>query len=137
MTTHCPFCNQPWEPKLELRFHAERAFFAEKGIRLNRIQVKLLELLYKRRGQMLADDRIFEYLYGARPDGGPETETIKVHVCRIRTALARAGAPFQIIRNHTGYTVRDGGYTFIEVPHGSSSSERPEAFRPGYRLRAL
>lgn len=58
-------------------------------IKLSPIEMKVFNIITDNFPHSISRDEIFDKIYGLKDDGGPESEPIKVFICRIKKALPR------------------------------------------------
>lgn len=82
-----------WLGPVMLRMDDRSAYLREQRLPLTRMEYRIFELLARRKGRTVTEGAIYDALYGADPNGRPDTPVIKVLVCKMRRKLREAGCP--------------------------------------------
>lgn len=93
---------------VQVRLDERSAYVGDRRVPLTRSEYRIFELLARRKGRTVPEEAIHDMLYGADPNGGPDTPVIKVLICKARKKLREAGCP-RVIGNvwGVGYIAKD------------------------------
>ncbi|MDR3632591.1 MAG: response regulator transcription factor [Isosphaeraceae bacterium] len=94
---------------------AQRAERAGRALDLTAKELALLVYMMRHAGRVLSRTRIFEHVWGERPDG--PTKTLEVHVMELRRKLEASSRPRLI------HTLRGRGYLFGAPPETAERGE--------------
>lgn len=76
----------------------------------------VFDMIWRQRGRTGGVARfraLTEALYGHRPDGGPDTDPLRVFVCRLRRALLPLGLGVEVVRG-SGWRLTDLGAEAVQ-----------------------
>lgn len=99
----CSCCGQTLPPKLDV------------GIYLTQLQQRLVERVHRAGKHGIQTSRLFDFMYGDDPNGGPShgNDSLRVFIYQVNQRLKKVG---KVIRSPKGGRGCEGIYTLRDLP---------------------